>query len=177
MSKKKKVYTNGERLQVYINQKVDQNILDFINKQSDISSAAMLGYVILYQMFGDVDIVDHLPRTFTANTVVPNFTSQGNSLVRNVVNNIPSPSPIISASVSGIKNDAEALDNDVEITSKQPEIATEEVQLPTSPSTLTDTNMSSLENDEVNEEEEKNSAPKLMGNMGHIARALNNRKN
>lgn len=106
MSKKKRtkhIYTNGDRLQVYINQKVDSNILDFINKQSDLSSASMMGLVVLYQMYGNVDLDDYLPRSFSPNTIIHNMPLQQNMGVRSQVVQYETPElTVINPSPSGL---------------------------------------------------------------------------
>jgi len=75
-------YEHGDRYQVYINRTVDDELLSFINKQSDISGASMLGLILLYQMYGNIDIDDMLPRNYRVNSKIPNSTI-------NVPNSIP----------------------------------------------------------------------------------------
>jgi len=65
-------YEHGDRYQVYINRTVDDELLSFINKQSDISGASMLGLILLYQMYGNIDIDDMLPRNYRVNAHIPN---------------------------------------------------------------------------------------------------------
>lgn len=74
MSKRRTTkYEHGDRYQVYINRTVDDELLTFINKQSDISGASMLGLILLYQMYGNTDIDDLLPRNYRVNARIPNF--------------------------------------------------------------------------------------------------------
>jgi len=68
-------YEHGDRYQVYINRTVDDELLSFINKQSDISGASMLGLILLYQMYGNTDIDDLLPRNYRVNAHIPNFNN------------------------------------------------------------------------------------------------------
>ncbi|PIJ98057.1 hypothetical protein [Lysinibacillus sphaericus] len=83
MSKRRTTkYEHGDRYQVYINRTVDDELLSFINKQSDISGASMLGLILLYQMYGNIDIDDMLPRNYRVNSNIPNSTI-------NVPNSIP----------------------------------------------------------------------------------------
>lgn|GEM_PF-1825630 len=83
MSKRRTTkYEHGDRYQVYINRTVDDELLSFINKQSDISGASMLGLILLYQMYGNIDIDDMLPRNYRVNSKIPNSTI-------NVPNSIP----------------------------------------------------------------------------------------
>lgn len=83
MSKRRTTkYEHGDRYQVYINRTVDDELLSFINKQSDISGASMLGLILLYQMYGNTDIDDMLPRNYRVNSNIPNSTI-------NVPNSIP----------------------------------------------------------------------------------------
>ncbi len=74
MSKRRTTnYEHGDRYQVYINRTVDDELLTFINKQSDISGASMLGLILLYQMYGNTDIDDMLPRNYRVNANIPNL--------------------------------------------------------------------------------------------------------
>ncbi|MFJ7982170.1 hypothetical protein ACIQ1D_18070 [Lysinibacillus xylanilyticus] len=74
MSKRRTTkYEHGDRYQVYINRTVDDELLSFINKQSDISGASMLGLILLYQMYGNTDIDDLLPRNYRVNANIPNL--------------------------------------------------------------------------------------------------------
>lgn len=76
MSKRRTTkYEHGDRYQVYINRTVDDELLAFINKQSDISGASMLGLILLYQMYGNTDIDDLLPRNYRVNARIPNFNN------------------------------------------------------------------------------------------------------
>lgn len=76
MSKRRTTkYEHGDRYQVYINRTVDDELLTFINKQSDISGASMLGLILLYQMYGNTDIDDLLPRNYRVNARIPNFNN------------------------------------------------------------------------------------------------------
>ncbi|WEA41712.1 hypothetical protein [Lysinibacillus fusiformis] len=76
MSKRRTTkYEHGDRYQVYINRTVDDELLSFINKQSDISGASMLGLILLYQMYGNTDIDDLLPRNYRVNAYIPNFNN------------------------------------------------------------------------------------------------------
>ncbi|MGE7988766.1 hypothetical protein [Lysinibacillus fusiformis] len=76
MSKRRTTkYEHGDRYQVYINRTVDDELLSFINKQSDISGASMLGLILLYQMYGNTDIDDLLPRNYRVNAHIPNFNN------------------------------------------------------------------------------------------------------
>ncbi|MEB2280141.1 hypothetical protein LAV73_09045 [Lysinibacillus xylanilyticus] len=76
MSKRRTTkYKHGDRYQVYINRTVDDELLSFINKQSDISGASMLGLILLYQLYGNTDIDDMLPRNYRVNANIPNFNN------------------------------------------------------------------------------------------------------
>lgn len=76
MSKRRSTkYEHGDRYQVYINRTVDDELLSFINKQSDISGASMLGLILLYQTYGNIDIDDLLPRNYRVNANIPNLNN------------------------------------------------------------------------------------------------------
>lgn len=106
MSKRRTTqYEHGERFQVYINRTVDDELLSFINKQSDISGASMLGLILLYQLYGSNDISDLLPRNYRVNAHIPNFnnTVQGNISSQQVFLNppvLPSMNPITNLEVT-----------------------------------------------------------------------------
>ncbi|MFY0519305.1 hypothetical protein ACOMCU_15980 [Lysinibacillus sp. UGB7] len=138
MSKRRTTkYEHGDRYQVYINRTVDDELLSFINKQSDISGASMLGLIVLYQLYGMTDIDDLLPRNYRVNAQVPNFNI-------NIPNSIPfqqasvSKAQVLTAIEENVKvenierveaestrsivrpslSDKEKLDNDIKITNE-----------------------------------------------------------
>ncbi|WDV09189.1 hypothetical protein [Lysinibacillus irui] len=101
MSKRRTTkYEHGDRYQVYINRTVDDELLSFINKQSDISGASMLGLILLYQMYGNTDIDDMLPRNYRVNSNIPNSTiNVPNSIPKNKVR-VPDATVVSSDSQS-----------------------------------------------------------------------------
>lgn len=108
MSKRRTTkYEHGDRYQVYINRTVDDELLSFINKQSDISGASMLGLILLYQMYGNTDIDDLLPRNYRVNAHIPNFNNnvpilhQTNEVIVPEVKNVSSENDIDSLKDTG----------------------------------------------------------------------------
>lgn len=116
MSKRRTTkYKHGDRYQVYINRTVDDELLSFINKQSDISGASMLGLILLYQLYGNTDIDDMLPRNYRVNANIPNFN-----------NNVPISLPtkeVIVQDASVVAPDKER--DSIEITGREEAIIAE----------------------------------------------------
>jgi hypothetical protein len=66
-----KKLAKGDRLTLYISDLIDEEILDFINNQTELTSTFMMGIIKLYQDNGNVDLADYLPRKYTAKAISP----------------------------------------------------------------------------------------------------------
>ena len=71
MSKNDKAYKHGSRLGVHITKLVDEDFLEFLNKQTNISGVALLGLLELYRTYGEVDLIELVPRRFSLNSARP----------------------------------------------------------------------------------------------------------
>ncbi|MFC5775515.1 hypothetical protein [Ectobacillus antri] len=65
--KRTKVYGAGDRLNVYLKQNVSENMLNWINKQSDLTTFFLYAAQQLYEKTGNVDIAEILPRKYDFN--------------------------------------------------------------------------------------------------------------
>ncbi|MCM3191391.1 hypothetical protein M3596_22015 [Bacillus subtilis] len=63
--RRKNQYEHGDRCQVNLSQNVDQSLINWINKQSEISGFFLLAAQALYEKIGNVDSLTHLPRYFS----------------------------------------------------------------------------------------------------------------
>ncbi|MER2005883.1 MAG: hypothetical protein ABS939_00405 [Psychrobacillus sp.] len=80
MSRKRtREYKNGDTLTAYINNTVDENLLDWLNKQSDVTGAIFLALLKLYEETGHIDVVDYIPRRYSVDVPLPNFPGQSNN--------------------------------------------------------------------------------------------------
>ncbi|KIU09882.1 hypothetical protein SC09_contig10orf00068 [Bacillus subtilis] len=63
--RRKNQYEHGDRCQVFLSQNVDQSLINWINKQSEMSGFFLLAAQALYEKIGNVDSLAHLPRYFS----------------------------------------------------------------------------------------------------------------
>ncbi|MBJ8055042.1 hypothetical protein JDS87_24625 [Bacillus cereus] len=61
----RKVYEAGNRVNVYIKKDISQEMLDFINKQSDLTMFFLYAAQQLHKQIGDTDVAEILPRKYT----------------------------------------------------------------------------------------------------------------
>lgn len=61
----RKLYESGDRLNVYLKKDVSPEMLDFINKQSDLTMFFLYAAQQLYKQIGNVDVTEILPRKYT----------------------------------------------------------------------------------------------------------------
>ena len=61
MSKKRKEIKHGERINIYIKKDVSQEMLDWINNQSDVTSFFLYAALQLYKETGNVDLATVIP--------------------------------------------------------------------------------------------------------------------
>ncbi|MBQ0139381.1 MAG: hypothetical protein KBT36_08800 [Kurthia sp.] len=77
---RKKILKYGDRFNIYVSELVDDEILDFINLQSDLTATVMAGIIKLYQENGKVDLVNYLPRTYSINSSIPSLLVNNNKV-------------------------------------------------------------------------------------------------
>lgn len=68
---RKKVLAYGDRFNIYISELIDQELLDFINKQTDLTATIMTGLIKLYQEHGDENLANILPRSYSVHSYIP----------------------------------------------------------------------------------------------------------
>jgi len=61
----RKVYKAGDRANVYIKKDISQEMLDFINTQSDLTMFFLYAAQQLHKQIGNTDIAEILPRKYT----------------------------------------------------------------------------------------------------------------
>ena len=69
--KRTKKLENGDSAHLYISQQVPAELLDYLNKQSDLSNFFMYAAVKLYEQTGNVDVANFMPRRFTLSDTHP----------------------------------------------------------------------------------------------------------
>ena len=74
--KRQKVLDVGDRFQTYISSAAHEDLISFINKQSDLSSTVLFGFLVLQAKYGDRDITDFLPRTFNPEVFREDFINK-----------------------------------------------------------------------------------------------------
>lgn len=62
MTRRKKEYKVGERATIYLNKDITPEMLEWINKQSDLSSFFLYAAKELYKQTGNIDLAEVLPR-------------------------------------------------------------------------------------------------------------------
>lgn len=65
MAGKPKNLKHGARIGVHLNKLIDDDFLDFMNTQSNLSGVALLGLLELYRKYGTVDLIDIVPQRFS----------------------------------------------------------------------------------------------------------------
>lgn len=60
--KRNKTYKQGERINIYLSQDVNQEFIDWINSQSDLSSFFLYAAQKLYDQTGFIDVSEIMPR-------------------------------------------------------------------------------------------------------------------
>ncbi|MEX3625051.1 hypothetical protein [Viridibacillus arvi] len=68
--KRTKKLTNGDFLTIYLNNTVDDEFLDYINKQSDLTGFLIFAAMQLYEQTGNIDVVDMLPRRYSLSSSI-----------------------------------------------------------------------------------------------------------
>lgn len=71
--KRSKVYAPGQTLTAYINNTVDDEMLEWLNKQTDVTGLIFLGLLNLYKQTGNIDVVDYIPRRYSSDVPLPVF--------------------------------------------------------------------------------------------------------
>lgn len=61
----RKVYKAGDRANVYIKKDISQEMLDFINNQSDLTMFFLYAAQQLHKQIGNTDVAEILPRKYT----------------------------------------------------------------------------------------------------------------
>ncbi|PGO64010.1 hypothetical protein CN980_25915 [Bacillus cereus] len=61
----RKVYKAGDRANVYIKKDISHEMLDFINKQSDLTMFFLYAAQQLHKQIGNTDVAEILPRKYT----------------------------------------------------------------------------------------------------------------
>ena len=64
---RRKEYKAGDRVNIYIKRNVSQDMVDWINEQSDITTFFLYAAQQLYEKTGSVDIAEILPRKYDFN--------------------------------------------------------------------------------------------------------------
>ncbi|EEM48117.1 hypothetical protein P4G85_22300 [Bacillus cereus] len=88
----RKVYKAGDRANVYIKKDISEEMIDFINKQSDLTMFFLYAAQQLHKQIGDTDVAEILPRKYTfsldaeTKTLITN-PDKGSNLVHSPVLN------------------------------------------------------------------------------------------
>ncbi|HDX9577645.1 TPA: hypothetical protein ROX88_001142 [Bacillus pseudomycoides] len=61
----RKVYKAGDRANIYIKKDISEEMLEFINKQSDLTMFFLYAAQQLHKQIGDTDVAEILPRKYT----------------------------------------------------------------------------------------------------------------
>ena len=61
---RRKEYKAGDRVNIYIKRNVSQDMVDWINEQSDITTFFLYAAQQLYEKTGNVDVAEILPRKY-----------------------------------------------------------------------------------------------------------------
>lgn len=61
----RKIYKAGDRANVYIKKDISPDMIDFINKQSDLTMFFLYAAQQLHKQIGNVDVAEILPRKYT----------------------------------------------------------------------------------------------------------------
>lgn len=67
-TRSKKKYQKGERINIYLNRDLGQDMIDWINQQSDLSNFFLFAAQQLYKQTGAIDTIDIIPRRLTLET-------------------------------------------------------------------------------------------------------------
>ncbi|MGF0224065.1 hypothetical protein P5495_021875 [Bacillus velezensis] len=167
--RRKNQYEHGDRCQVNLSQNVDQSLLDWINKQSEISGFFLLAAQALYEKIGNIDSLTHLPRYFS-------LPEDENDLSADAENSAPAK-PILNKS-DKLDNIQEQRNNDLNEqadTEPAPELIAEDIPInePEENNQIWDeeeidndleerhinTSIPSEENEEVKTQEQENKDP------------------
>ncbi|WP_100400465.1 hypothetical protein [Bacillus sp. FJAT-44742] len=84
MSRRKKQYQQGERATIYINRDVSPEMLEWINKQSDLSNFFLYAAKELYKQTGNMDVAEILPRKINFSLDETAAASEHNSSFSNL---------------------------------------------------------------------------------------------
>lgn len=82
--KRTREYKNGDTLTAYINNTVDDVLLDWLNKQSDVTGLIFLALLKLYEQTGHIDVVDYIPRRYSLDVPLPNLPAQKDNLSKDI---------------------------------------------------------------------------------------------
>ncbi|MGN4294146.1 hypothetical protein [Bacillus cereus group sp. MYBK87-2] len=61
----RKIYKAGDRANVYIKKDISPDMIDFINKQSDLTMFFLYAAQQLHKQIGNTDVAEILPRKYT----------------------------------------------------------------------------------------------------------------
>lgn len=139
---KEKKLEHGARFNVYINKTVDDELLNFINMQSDLTGANMFGLMLLYKEYGMCDMLDYLPRTYKVSNGIQNRPNINNAPKQNPTRqletkNVPPASVADNRSVEAEQASSPPVHFSVDDTSQ---IVEEIKNTSNAPSVLTDEN-------------------------------------
>lgn len=99
--RRSKVLGHGDRFQTYIGTAAHEDLISFINKQSDLSSTVLYGFLVLQAKYGDRDIRDYLPRTFNPEVFQEDFINKFLGGNHNIVSTLLSEdAPVIEKSTA-----------------------------------------------------------------------------
>lgn len=62
MARKSKIYKHGDRLQVYLSNNLEDDFIEWINRQSDKSNFFLYAAAKLYDEYGPIDMGPEIPR-------------------------------------------------------------------------------------------------------------------
>lgn len=107
---RKKVYEQGDRINIYLSRDLTPEFIEWINKQSDLSNFFLYAAQQLYQQTGFVDVSEVMPRKInfdlSSEDNTPQLQAEVNSTVKKE-ENIPD-----TKNVPGIVLDSEEQKND-----------------------------------------------------------------
>lgn len=110
--KRTKIYKSGDKIQVSLNKDLSPEFINWINKQSDLTNFFLYGAQELYKEFGDIDIVNVMPRKIDIDNLIPNNeTKEINKPTQEDSNKEPQKNNIENVSLASNENYHEDTDS------------------------------------------------------------------
>ncbi len=112
-------YKHGDAPNIYLPKSVDEQVLNYINKQSDLSGFFLLGVLLLHERFGDGDLYDSIPRSFkfpegNINSILrPNVQSHSTTYVQETIPSTIGEQESVATSPTNLQSSEETTTNTI----------------------------------------------------------------